>query len=390
MFTRDGGDDRCGMSTTNKSTALRITGPDGLLAVVPIMLGFHPTNSLVVICLAGGGRRVGPVARVDLPRGHDRNMAAQLAGHALHHADAVVLVTYQDTRRRPPLLTDVIAGMATVGVQVLEALIVCDGMARPALGTRAERSGSGFPVPGADDPQVRTLAAAAAFAGRTTLPDRSALQRSIAPPTGHRLREAERCVTAASSGRPLLVGASAGSASRRRFGAEPLPGIELLNCEPTDLTDRALAQVSTFGEVEADVAAALAVGMIDIPFRDRIIEVAIVEIDRPWLPMLISCATWTPQALAAPLCAVLAMVAYRQGDGALAQIAVDRSLEAEPKYSLSHLMIAVMAAGLHPESLAPMFNGTAVDEWPFDQWRDDEWPFDEWRDDEWPFDNYSS
>lgn len=356
------------MSTTNEKTALRITGPDGLLAAVPIMLGFHPTDSLVVICLAGGGRRVGPVARVDLPPGHDRQMAVQLAGHALNHADAVVLVTYQDTRRRPPLLTDVVAEMKRAGVEVLEALVVCEGMARPALGTRAERSLHGFPVPGADDPQVRSLAAAAALAGRTTLPDRTTLQRSIAAPTGHRLREAERSITAAASGRPLLVGATAGRAGPRSQNADPLPGIDLLNCEPTDLTDRGLAQVTMFGEVGADVAAALAVGMIDTPFRDRIIEAAIVEIEEPWLPMLISCATWTPPALAAPLCAALAMVAYRHGDGALAQIAVDRSLQAEPGYSLAHLMIAVMAAGLHPESLVPMFNRTADDEWPFDDW----------------------
>ena len=71
--------------------------------------------------------------------------------------------------------------------------------------------------------------------------------------------------------------------------------------------------------------------------------------------MLISCATWTPDPLAPPLCSVLAMVAYRHGDGALAQIAVDRCLLAEPEHPLAHLMIAIMAAGVHPEEL----NGSA-------------------------------
>lgn len=366
MFVGPGAADRCRMSTTNEAVALRISGPDGLLAVVPIMLGFHPADSLVMICLSGGGRRVGPVARVDLPRGHDRNLADHLAAHALHHADAVALVAYQDTRRRPPLLADTTAAMGRVGVDVLDSLIVCDGMARSAVGTRAERPLAGFPVPGADDPQVQSLAAAAALAGRTTLPDRTTLRRSIAPPTGYRLREAERCITAAASGRPLLVGASAGPAASRRRAAAPLPAIDLLSCEPTDLTDRGLAQVSMFGEVGADVAAALAVGMIDIPFRDRVIEVAIADLDQPWLPMLISCATWTPPSLAAPLCAVLAIVAYRHGDGALAQLAVDRSLDAEPRYSLAHLMIDVMAAGLHPDSLVPAFTSTPDDDWPSD------------------------
>jgi len=40
------------------------------------------------------------------------------------------------------------------------------------------------------------------------------------------------------------------------------------------------------------------------------------------------------------------------GDGALAQVAVDRCLAAEPGHPLAHVMIAVMAAGLRPEELA--------------------------------------
>jgi hypothetical protein len=85
--------------------------------------------------------------------------------------------------------------------------------------------------------------------------------------------------------------------------------------------------------------------------RDAVLGRAVVEVDLPWLPMLISCATWTPDPLAPPLCSVLAMVAYRHGDGALAQIAVDRCLLAEPEHPLAHLMIAIMAAGVHPEEL---------------------------------------
>jgi len=48
---------------------------------------------------------------------------------------------------------------------------------------------------------------------------------------------------------------------------------------------------------------------------------------------------------------VLAMVAYRHGDGALAQLAVDRCLLAEPEHRLAHLMIAIMSAGIHPDQL---------------------------------------
>jgi hypothetical protein len=45
------------------------------------------------------------------------------------------------------------------------------------------------------------------------------------------------------------------------------------------------------------------------------------------------------------------MVAYRHGDGALAQVAVDRCLLAEPEHGLAQLMIAIMSSGIHPDEL---------------------------------------
>jgi hypothetical protein len=66
---------------------------------------------------------------------------------------------------------------------------------------------------------------------------------------------------------------------------------------------------------------------------------------------------------------VLAVVAYRHGDGALAQVAVDRCLAAEPHHRLAHLLLAIMAAGLHPDELVtlsgttkPEKNSDAADE----------------------------
>jgi hypothetical protein len=117
------------------------------------------------------------------------------------------------------------------------------------------------------------------------------------------------------------------------------------------LADLGFAQLAAGGEVEVEVATALAVLLTDMPTRDAVLVQALAELDRPWLPMLISCATWTPGPLAPPLCSVLAMVAYRHGDGALAQLAVDRCLLAEPEHRLAHLMIGIMSAGMHPDEL---------------------------------------
>jgi hypothetical protein len=381
------------MTTTDDVTPIRISGPGGLLATVPSMLGFHPTNSLVLMCLTGDQRRVGPVARVDLPIGHDRAMAAHLTGHALNHADEVVVISYQNSRRRPPLLDDLLGELARAGVDVMDAIVVRGGRARPALSAAMERAHPGIPLPDHRDPQVRALTAAAALAGRSVLADREELRRSIAAPRGRRLRRAERGIDEAAAGRPTRVRMAGPGIPGPMHRLDPIddsaPGRGQLGLDLAavdELLELALAQAGAGGEVQVEVATALAVVLTEDSARDAALRRGLAELERPWLPMLISCATWTPDALAPPLCSVLAMVAYRHGDGALAQVAVDRCLAAEPEHRLAHLMIAIMSAGLRPEALERIAKGTPEDAWWEDvtpgNWPDEGWPDEGWPDEE--------
>lgn len=61
------------------------------------MLGFHPTESMVMACPTGERRRVGPVVRVDLA-GMDQSTVNQLAGPAVRYADEHMVVVYTDDR----------------------------------------------------------------------------------------------------------------------------------------------------------------------------------------------------------------------------------------------------------------------------------------------------
>ncbi len=353
------------MTTTDDVTPIRISGPAGLLAVVPSMLGFHPTNSLVLMCLSGGRRRVGPVARVDLAKGHDRATAEHLANHARLHADEVVVISYQDSRRRPPMLDDLLSALARAGIDVMDAMVVRGGRVRPALNAAMERAHPGVPVPDADDPQVRQLAAAGALAGRTVLSDRDQLRRSIAGPRGARLAQARRHIDEAAAGRLPTVGDSPPDddpAAETPHGRRPDQAAttgdsreHVLRSDPFRTRSNACGAGVPANQRDrgSDRRGGDGIGCDAHRHlvRDTVMIRAVAEIDRPWLPMLIASATWTPDALAAPLCSVLAMVAYRHGDGALAQIAVDRCLAAEPRNSLAHLMIAIMSAGVRPEEL---------------------------------------
>ncbi len=341
------------MTTTDDVAPIRISGPAGLLAAVPPLLGFHPTNSLVLLCLSGGRRRVGPVARVDLPQGHDRAMATQMARHALAHADEVAVVCYLKGTRRPPLLDDLLGELARSGVDVMDAMIVRGGRARPALNPAMERNHPGIPMPGSDDPVVCALQAAGALSGRSVLPDRDALRRSIAGPTGAKLRAAEGGITEAAAGR--LPGSGLGPGSRvialRRSSASHRRGVRPALAE---LLDTACRQVAATGTVPMPVGTAVAAVLVEPAVREAVLAEGFGDLDGSWLPMLIACATWTPDPVAAPLCSILAAVAYRHGDGALAQVAVDRCLAVEPEHPLALTLVDIMSAGLRPEVLDEM------------------------------------
>ena len=53
----------------------------------------------------------------------------------------------------------------------------------------------------------------------------------------------------------------------------------------------------------------------------------------------------------ADLCATLAVLAYRAGDGALGQVAADRALRINPAHRLAHLAVQIMASAIRPEDL---------------------------------------
>ncbi len=46
---------------------VRVSGPQGIIGSIPYLLGFHPEESLVMLCLRGERNRMGPVLRIDLP-----------------------------------------------------------------------------------------------------------------------------------------------------------------------------------------------------------------------------------------------------------------------------------------------------------------------------------
>lgn len=331
------------MTKASPPVDLKLRGPTGLVAAVPAFIGFHPHESLVVVCITAAGL-IGPIARVDLERADQpssRAIAEQLTGYAMRYAALVALVCYTERPDRPALLEATVAALDSAKMPILDVLSVRDGLIRHARTAAAEAADHGTPEPQDDDPQVAALALVNVEGGRALLPDREALRASIAPPAGNALSDA----------RAAVVGACE-ELTRLPLDATPID--DLLTDRAGVAMTRAHQQLLDAGQVGAHTAAELIVLVANVATRDAVIARAVAEQDPTWVATFISVATRCPPEESAEICSVLAVVAYRYGDGALSQVAIDRCLAAEPEHRLAHLMLACMTSGISPTELADL------------------------------------
>ncbi|MEE6258393.1 DUF4192 domain-containing protein [Plantactinospora sonchi] len=341
------------MTSTDQATlAVRCTAD--LLAAVPYLLGFRPADSVVVIALRAN--RIIFVARGDLPdflapdppgvgpdhpagrAGGPGEAAAQLAAVvARQGVEATTIVGYGTPARVTPIIDSLTVALGRVGLPVLDALrvtgdrywsyVCADPGCCPPEGTRFDASTSQF-------------AAAATFAGQVALPDRETLVRQVAPVDGPP-RQAMRQATRKAEVRlqELLDRASA---------ADPL-GRRALRRAGRSAVRLAMLRHRTGGQLTDDELAWLSLLLVHLPTRDEAWQRTGGE---DW-----HLALWTdvlrraePDLVAAPA-SLLAFAAWRTGQGALASVAIERALEAQPDYSLALLLAETLQAGIPPSTL---------------------------------------
>lgn len=322
---------------------ITVTGPQGLVAAIPPIVGFCPDNSVVVMCLTEPRGRLGPVARADLSDLRHADAMRQLVNCADRYADAVALVCY-DGGGRPAGLDDLIAGIGERGIPIHAVLSVQGGLIRDARSTSAMRQDPGIPMLDPSDNQSVALRGAAAVSGRSPLPSRAALAASIAPPMGRgsgaMRRLIERARTRVPQG-PCGDGIEAGSTVLWRAQVAAVD----------DALGAAVADHTEGGAVEDAVAARVIALSERVECRDLLLARSIRWPDASIVGTLIAIVAWCPQGLGTNLCAVLAATAYRFGDGALAQCALDRAEAADPDNRLVRLLRVAATTGIPPGEL---------------------------------------
>ncbi|MFC0004239.1 DUF4192 domain-containing protein [Micromonospora siamensis] len=352
---------------------LAVRSPADLIAAVPYLLGFHPTDSVVVVALHG--RRIIFAARADLPgRGADPGPPARHLAEVIvrQRAESATVVGYGPAERVTTAVDAVRVALAGVGLVVLDALRVTGGRYWSYLCTEAECCPpDGTPY----DPEASEVSAAAVFAGQVALPDRAALTALVAPLDGP-VRVAMRKATARAGQRlARMLG--------RPAGAELPPGepVRAAHGPASSAGDpaRAAGGPSSAGDPgdAGDDGAVRAAGVAAVRAarrRQRRGE-RLTDDEVAWLSLLLTrltvrdhawertdgrdedIALWTdvlrraePGLSAAPA-SLLAFAAWRAGQGALAAVALERALTEHPGYSLALLLDDLLRRGVPPSQL---------------------------------------
>jgi hypothetical protein len=303
------------------TTTLTARGPADLLAAVPVVLGFHPHDSLVMLTF--GAQRTFH-ARVDLPPADDLDavvevVATLLAPCRTHEVDHVAFVCYTDDA---PLAATLAAALVPAfvadGIGVVDVLRAHDGgWCRVPIRADAPEP----PLTPYDDTH-HPFSAQAVFEGRVTLSSREELQATVAPDLDLRRRWGE-CV-----GRLPSVG-PADAATVRRL----VDGWVRSGDGPDD--DGAARVLDVVTRVEVRDAALYAVTCDTA--QDHL---------RVWSALL----RGAPDPQVPDVAAVTAFCAWQSGHGALAWCALDRCFEIDADHRLGRCLAECLVRAVPPSA----------------------------------------
>ena len=321
---------------------------EDVLAVVPVVLGFQPEESIVMLTFGG---REHFHARIDLPPPDEVDACvSSLLAPALRHAVGQVFFVLFSARDR--LVRRVARSLArrfeSAGVRVIDVIQAYDGRWFAPLG-RDGVPAEGVPYDVSDHP----FRVQAVVDGQVMVGSRAELVERLRP-DGTAVAGVEDALAELWGGLPDEL---------RRALEAPATAEEALEL---------------VGRIRPDGPALRA--MLDRHLRagtapdDREAALILLAVHNPairdhaWVGMrrqeaLAHVRLWTdlvrraPHGLVAGAAGVLAFAAWMQGDGALAWCAVDRCLADDPDHGLGHLVAEALERAVPP-----------WDEWPWEEW----------------------
>jgi hypothetical protein len=295
--------------------SIRLTGPASIIEAVPYLLGFTPADSLVLVGLRGANITV--TARIDL---NDltrpdalTHLTTALADQA--QSSSVLALTY-GTPRDPDRIANAVAAS---GMQLLDHLRVANGRYWSLTCNEPQCC----PTEGRPIPTDNTVAAEFVGLGASKTDSRSELAAIFTPAdTASRLW-------------PLIHTAEAATGDDRSH-SDTQALLQAAERNSRLWTDEETAQ--------------LGVALTNLAVRDA----AWLAVDAGHLDgreLFLHLAHHLPEHYRAAPLFLFGWKSWREGNGALASIAVEHALHADPTYSAADLLQVALARAIDPRRM---------------------------------------
>lgn len=313
-----------------------LTSAHDLITAVPFLIGFHPTNSIVLVSVKD--ESIGLAMRIDIPRTLDSNAIDLLAHHFIREkAEAALILAYMPDERDDgdSLLISLGAGLIRNGISVQESLLIRAGRYRSIICRDLSCcSPIGKEVPQIEDSE---MAAEHVVAG-------------IPMPYAN---ISELIDTLAADSTSLELAWS--DEVSRFYIADDAETIAELRRDGVETMDLLLDEYRMGHGARNKILVARMIGrMSDVQLRDYALGVHDEDSFDLYFLMWRELLRLAPRGYVAPIACILAAMAYESGDGALAQKALDRAIADDERYPLAQLLRRVFNAGWPPESFAQM------------------------------------
>jgi len=323
---------------------VKVGSADGILAVVPHLLGFHPAESLVLLGIGGPHARIRLAFRYDLPDPPEEGLAADIAEHAAtvlgrEHLTMAIAIGYGTGQAVTPVVDVVVPALGQAGIAVQDVLRVQDGRYWSYVcSDPACCPPEGVPF----DPAGHPAATALAAAGLGVRADRAALVRTLAPSV-EAAQPMSRAVERARSRAGRLVDDALAVP-----GSDPLQSIADAGRRSIRLAVTAYRRGDEL--TDYDEVAWLGLVLFDLRVRDDAWARMDPQFNEAHLRLWTQLVRLLPEEFVPAPAALLAFTAWQAGDGALASVAIERALRADPGYSMALLIADALHAGLPPSA----------------------------------------
>lgn len=310
--------------------------PHDLLAAVPFLIGYHPTDSLVLISVKSDSLEM--AMRIDFPKNPPEGSYQLLASHLKRdNSEGALIVAYEpaDSLAGPEVLHNVADAVASLDIPIRELMLVrnnhwrsllcSDDKCCPPEGNQieefvnsriaAEQVASGKVLPFSDSEGLTHSISATILAKDINW--NAQVVGFRVDPDANNLNELQR-----DGAESILL--LADFYSQNGF------------CKDYDLMARVLGRLS------------------DIQVRDFALGCHTDQTINSYWAMWRDLMRIAPPKFVAPVASVFASIAYENGEGALAHRALDRAIEDDPEYSLARLLRRVFSSGWPPSGFAQL------------------------------------